>query len=226
MVLRFMKGVRTRNPPKPRYNKTWDTNMVVNLLRDYDTSKLKKLTLKLTMLLALVTAQRAQTLSVLKIEDMVDKGSDITFNISSPLKTKQANTTSIELKSFTGDARLCIVTTIRQYLERTKDLRSDNTESLLISWIKPFKPVHVDTIRRWILCVMQEAGVDINEFKAHTTRSAAASRAHDKNVPLESILKAGMWSKENTFYKFYCKDIQPGTDANVISFQDAVLTDG
>ena len=61
----------------------------------------------------------------------------------------------------------------------------------------------MDTIRRWIVTVLGAAGIDTNVFKAHSTRAAATSKAASKNVPIETILAAGMWNRENTFTNIF-----------------------
>ena len=56
-----------------------------------------------------------------------------------------------------------------------------------------------------------------NSFQslAHSCRAASTSKAMSVGVSLENILNAAQWSKESTFYKFYCKDIvTSGTSAN------------
>ena len=53
---------------------------------------------------------------------------------------------------------------------------------------------------------MKEAGIDVDKFKPHSTRSAAASKAKRKEVPIQDILDAAMWKSHTTFAKFYDKD--------------------
>ena len=68
-IKRFMKGVFRVRPSLPRYNYTWDVNMVLDYLKLYypdEVLPLSRLTLNLTRLLALFTVQRAQTLHVLE----------------------------------------------------------------------------------------------------------------------------------------------------------------
>ena len=73
-VKRFMKGIYQIRPPMPRYNKTWDVNIVLQYLQSMDRAtelSIKDLTLKLVMLTALTTAGREQTLRLLNLEGMV-----------------------------------------------------------------------------------------------------------------------------------------------------------
>ena len=46
-----------------------------------------------------------------------------------------------------------------------------------------------DTLSRWLREVMQEAGIVVNKYCAHSTRSAAVSSAKSKNVPIDIILQ-------------------------------------
>ena len=61
-----MKGVFNLRPSEPRYKYVWDVKVVVDLktLMPLTESSLKMLTLKLTMLLVLLSGQRLQTLSL------------------------------------------------------------------------------------------------------------------------------------------------------------------
>ena len=60
-----MRGVFNLRPPIPRYEEIWDVRIVLNYLRQLSPAKdlpLKSLTLKVCMLVALVSGQRVQTL--------------------------------------------------------------------------------------------------------------------------------------------------------------------
>jgi hypothetical protein len=62
---------------------------------------LKDLTLKLVMLLALTTGQRAQTLHVLKLGNMSLAENQVTFHFTDHLKTKEPGSASLQLVSLT-----------------------------------------------------------------------------------------------------------------------------
>ena len=62
-------------PPTPRYKTTWDVQMVLTYPSSFPEVaklRLKPLTLKTIMLVALVTAQRGQSLHMLDIEFMIE----------------------------------------------------------------------------------------------------------------------------------------------------------
>ena len=68
----------------PRYTAVLDVNQVLNYLKTLspvNEISLKSLTLKLTMLLALVTAQRGQSLFFLRVDSMIDNGSSVVFRL-------------------------------------------------------------------------------------------------------------------------------------------------
>ena len=72
IIIRFMRGIFQRRPSLPRYTHTWDVNHMLQYLNRQDLGQftLKQLTLKLTMLLCLLTGQRLQTLAALDTRHM------------------------------------------------------------------------------------------------------------------------------------------------------------
>ena len=89
LVVRFLKGVFNLRPPVPRYKEVWDVSIVLRYLKTLSSTSslsLKNLSLKLVMLLSLVTAQRGQTLHLLDIDLMSTYDSSIVFTFSKPLK--------------------------------------------------------------------------------------------------------------------------------------------
>ena len=73
LVSRFMTGLFNQKPALPRYTETWNPHLVLNHLKTYPSTgnlSLKQLTQKLVMLMALLSAQRTQTLQKLSLEDM------------------------------------------------------------------------------------------------------------------------------------------------------------
>ena len=50
---------------------------------------------------------------------------------------------------------------------------------------------------------MKEAGIDVDTFKAHSTREAASSTARDRGVSIQEILQTADWIRQTTFNRFY-----------------------
>ena len=111
LVTRFLKGTFELRPSLPRYSCIWDVGTVLTYLQTFPALKdltLKHLTLKLTTVLALVTAQRTQTLSKLDTSCMQETQDGIVFTIRDTLKTTRPgkHLAPIEIRSFTSDPRL------------------------------------------------------------------------------------------------------------------------
>lgn len=214
-VKRFLKGVFELKPSLPRYQHTWDVNIVLDYLINLyplEDCNLEELSHKLVMLLAIITAQRTQTLSQLNIENLFIDGNKCTFVVDGKLKTTKqySKTPIINIPRF-ENKKLCVVYTLSEYLERTNNLRNGE-KKLFISYCKPHRAISPDTISRWIKKVMYEAGIEIDIFKAHSTRSASVSAAFQLNTNIEEILKTAGWSNAKTFAKFYNKPITNGVE--------------
>jgi len=113
---------------------------------------------------------------------------------------------------FPANNKLCPVTTLRAYQERTRDRRKDKEHSqLFISLIKPYNAVTSSTIARWLKSVLTKSGIDTGIFKAHSIRGASTSAAANAGVTTNDILNAADWSSESVFQKFYYRCEQKNT---------------
>ena len=229
LIVRYMKGAFNLNPPKPRYSCIWDVDLVLATLRGMSPVEhltLKDLTLKLTMLMALVQAARVQTLHLISMVGYKRLKDGFIFGFTGALKQTRPNykVVNLEFKAYPPDRRLCVYTVICEYLLRTREIRNNlgSEESfLLLSYVKPHRHISRDTISRWIKTVLEKAGIDCSIFGGGSVRAAAASKAKANAVPLEKIMKKAGWTRESTFARFYSKEILSVED----SFQDGVLGD-
>lgn len=183
-----------------------------------DSLTLKELTLKLVMLLALLSGQRCQTLHVLDIRNMNLTDDKCVFFIENLLKHSRRgkHQTPIELLSFKENSKLCIVKLLQVYIQQTKELRGKETK-LLVSFQKPHKHVSRDTIARWLKLVLEMAGIDSSVYTAHSTRAASTSRASHIGVSISTILDAAGWSNECTFATHYKKVARPNFGQSIIN---------
>ena len=167
---------------------------------------MKDLTLKTTMLLALLSGQRCQTLHFLSVSSMVMKPDSCVFTIHKLLKTSRPgkHVTNLTFTAYSPDNRLCPIVCLSEYVKRTSTLRT-GSDQLLVSIQKPHKPVSTHTISRWLKTVLEKAGIDTSVFKAHSTRAASTSAAAISNIPLSTIMDNAGWSNSTTFGKFYKK---------------------
>ena len=176
------------------------------------------------MLLALLSCQRRQTLHCLSITNTTVTDNKITIKIGDLLKQTRPGwqLADFTIKAYAPDRRLCPCRTLAEYLRRTSELRSNGTERLFISWIKPHQAVSPDTISRWLKLVMAEAGINLDLFTAHSVRSAASSAASLANVPIETIMKTAGWSQSTTFSRYYKKQIDGNVDFGRVLLDNAV----
>ncbi|CAG2212660.1 unnamed protein product [Mytilus edulis] len=210
LVKRFLKGIFNLKPSLPRYQRTWDVEVVLKYLKTLSPVymlSLRVLTYKLVTLLLLLTGQRLQTIHSLDLDDITVTDSNIYIDVRSLLKCSKPgrHLQPIELPAFIEDKSLCIVTVLKEYLARTSCFRK--TQKLILSCIKPYSHVSKDTLGRWVKIVLQSAGVDITIYKPHSTRSASTSAALRCATSIDTILKAAGWSNESTFRKFYDKPV-------------------
>ena len=103
------------------------------------------------MLLLLVSGQRGQTIHLLDINHMFVNDDKYTFVIPNHLKQSKPGVSNphVVLESFEQPS-ICVVTMLKEYLVRTKALRVSGESQLLISYVKPYKPVSWDTVTRWV----------------------------------------------------------------------------
>lgn len=217
-MTQFMRGAFIERPALPKYNITWDVNIVLSYISRVDATTLLQLSCKLCMLFLLLTAQRCQTLHLIELNDIKFSENSVTILPNHILKQTRPgqHLDVIQLKVYTKDKSLCIVQTLLEYISRTETIRK--SDKLLISTLKPYKHVSKSTVSRWVKLTMQNAGID-QGFKPHSTRSASTSKAKFHGVPLEKIVKTAGWSNAAVFGKYYNKSIK--NDRN--SFQDAIL---
>ena len=145
-----MKGVFETRQPKPKYDIIWDASKVLTYLSTLHPVKelpLKDLTLKVVMLLLLVTGQRGQSIHFMTLLAMKFTESECQFQILNHTKTSKSgcSATSITISAFEQDPRICPLAALNEYLDRTQGLRNGE-QCLFISYVKPHQAVSRDTI--------------------------------------------------------------------------------
>lgn len=208
-VKRLLRGMFNYRPSLPRYTEIWDVSIVLRYLKTLTPGEqldLKTLTRKLAMLLALLSAQRVQTLQYLNINHMSLAEDKVVFYIHKCVKQTRPgfHTEPLVFQKYVADESLCVLTTLNLYLKKTVSIRGDY-KALFISAQRPHRPVSVSTISKWIKDVLILAGIDVKQFSSHSTRAASVSAANKNGLPLQDIMSAAGWSSAGTFQKFYNK---------------------
>ena len=205
-IKKFFKGIFNLRPPQPKLSFVWDVKLVFDHFRDMPSNEElsdKQLTHKLVMLLLLLGGQRLNTIHNYSVNKMIITTTSVTFAPEMPLKhSKTGRKMDVFLYRAYEERKLCVVKCIIDYVRRRGEI--EDTQ-LLITYGKPRKPASIDTIRRWVKELFKE--VNIVDFTPHSCRSASTSKALQLNIDIEAILKQGCWKNEDTFLKFYNKDI-------------------
>ena len=83
------------------------------------------------------------------LSGMKQTDNHITFELNTLLKTSRPgkHIEPLLIKSYPDDKLLCVVTCLKQYLQKTNQVR-DGNDKLCLSFNKPHKPVTKDTIAR------------------------------------------------------------------------------
>ena len=221
LVKQFMKGIANSRPSLPRYNCTWDVKKVLEYLETLyplDQLSLKMVSYKLITLLALCTGQRMQTLHAIQLKNMDITQSYLKIRIGQLLKQSRPgkHLAEIYIEKYSKES-LCVISTMLYYIDITKNFRSVLDDGLFLGVQKPYKSVTKGTLAKWIKRTLLLAGIDMNVFCPHSTRSASTSAAVGR-VPIETILRTAGWTKDCTFRKFYKRPI-----TNSSAFSDAIL---
>lgn len=211
-IKKFMKGVYRMRPSQPKYNVSWDPNIVLSYLSNQwpnEDLSLENLSKKTATLLALVTAHRVQTLSLIKLPNInFQDSNEVIILIPDIIKTSRPNSFQPVLKIpyYKENLSICPATSVRDYLNRTRLLRDKETQ-LFISFRKPFRKICTQTLSAWIKNTLHKSGVDTSIFGAHSTRHAATTTANKIGVSIDVIRKTAGWSSTSgTFARFYNRE--------------------
>lgn len=220
-----MKGIFQLHKPEPKYNQIWDASKVLDYLKTLPSDEsitLKDLTMKTVMLLLLVTGQRGQFMYLLSLNGIRIIPGIAYLTLDEHSKTSRPNRTEapVTISEYTPDDRVCPLKSLKLYIEKTEEIRKGENK-LFISFVRPYKAVSRDTISRWTKKVLKNSGIDTQIFSSHSTRAAAASKAKQKDVPLDTILSTIGWASAQTFKRFYEK---PVMETRGLSLAQAVLS--
>lgn len=210
-INRFFKGVFRLRPTAPKYNKTWDVDLVLNKLEEEHpliSLGLKCLTEKLVMLVALGTSFRVQSIALISLDGITFNAKGAEIKIKELIKTSRPGACQpfAVLPYFSSRPGICIASTLRYYINYTKEIRGE-TKRLFLTYKKPYKAACSQTISRWIKNVLHDCGID-DSFTGHSTRHASTSKALKGGLSISAIKNAAGWSRESqVFAKYYNKPI-------------------
>ncbi|XP_075990178.1 uncharacterized protein LOC142985821 [Anticarsia gemmatalis] len=222
-VKRLLKGAYKLKPNKPKYTFTWDPQLVLNHVSHWYPNlelSLEELTKKLVILLALCTAHRVQTLSLIKIENISITPNGVQIAIIDIIKTSAPGRDQpiLCLPFFKDNLNICPASVLKDYIFVTKNMRTTNAGNLLLTYKKPHRAATAQSLSRWIRQVLSDSGVDTTVFSPHSTRHAATSAARAAGLSIDTIRKTAGWTSTSlAFAKFYNRPVFNDNDfANTI----------
>lgn len=212
-IKRFLKGVGNIRPTAPRYNHVWDTQPVIAYLKNMFPNTgltLRDLSMKLASFLVLITGQRVQTISLIKIGNICNSAEGYQIFIPDKIKTSGPGKPQpcLHVPFFTEEPSLCVGSVLKFYLEITAKIRRSDQQNLFLVTRPPYQCASKQTISKWVKELLGRAGVNTEEFRAHSTRHASTSAARRKGISLDLIRQTAGWSKDSsTFARFYNRPI-------------------
>ena len=231
-VTSIMAAFFNARPPMPRYEVTWDVDKVLDFIMNLGENKnlpLKQLTFKLTMLLALACAGRSSDLCALDLRFMNLHEDQVSFSLAKVTKSRRKGKPPIKIviSRFEGHSNLCVISTLETYIERTRlfRLRKDEHQrnQLLLSFVEPHHAIVPCTVAGWLIKVMSSSDIDVEMFKAHSTRGAATSKAAAKGLSCKEIMNMAKWRRKSTFVRHYHKEIRKSPE-KCMKFEATVLS--
>lgn len=224
-IKRLLKGAYKLKPNKPKYTFTWDPQLVLNCVSNWHPNlelSIEKITKKLVILLALCTAHRVQTFSLIKLDNISISQTGVKIAITDIIKTSAPGRDQpvLFLPFFRDNISICPASVLKDYIFVTKNMRPTNVGNLLLTYKKPHKAATAQSISRWIKQVLSESGVDVGTFSAHSTRHAATSAARASGLSVDTIRKTAGWTNTSlAFARFYDRPILSDNDfANAVVF--------
>ncbi len=239
-VVRFLKGARRLNPPRPLTVPTWDLPTVLRALKGppfepLQSTNLRSLSLKTALLLALASVKRVGDLQALSISpaclEFGPNDSKVVLKprhgyvpkvLSTPFRAQVITLSALPPSEEDRElSLLCPVRALRIYFEHSAPFR--HAEQLFVSFGNRAKghPVTKQRLSKWIVDAVMLAYSSLGlqcpiGVRAHSTRGISSSWAWSSGVSITEICAAAGWATPSTFARFYNLDI-PALQARVLS---------
>ncbi len=233
LVVRFLRGARRLNPPRPPSLPSWDLALVLRALitapfEPLQSVELKFLSMKTLLLTALASIKRVGDLQAFSVDD-----SCLQFgpaDSSATLRPRPGYVPKVPTTPFRDQvvnlqalppeeadpalALLCPVRALRQYTDRTQSFRTSEQLFVCYGGQQKGKAVSKQRMAHWIVDAITLAyeaqGVPCPlRLRAHSTRGVASSWALARGASLADICRAAGWATPNTFARFYSLHVEP-----------------
>ncbi len=216
LVVRFLRGARRLNPPRPPSLPSWDLALVLRALitapfEPLQSVELKFLSMKTLLLTALASIKRVGDLQAFSVDDScLEFGpADSSATLwprpgyvpkvpTTPFRDQVVNLQALPPEEADPAlALLCPVRALRQYTDRTQSFRTSEQLFVCYGGQQKGKAVSKQRMAHWIVDAITLAyeaqGVPCPlRLRAHSTRGGAAG-----------------WATPNTFARFYSLRVEP-----------------
>nr|CAH7755141.1 unnamed protein product [Callosobruchus chinensis] len=174
-IVLIFPGIYNQKPSMPKYQATWDPHPVLlHLARLYPLEKISRLqlTMKLVTLLALITGHRLQTLTSIRLQNIVRFPDRLEIRISDRIKTSSSKSLQpfLVIPYFKDNPALCLASVV-DYYELvinyeliTKDLRPSDIDYLILTVKRPIRQVSSQRLSNWIEQTLAASGIDTTDF--------------------------------------------------------------
>ena len=146
---------------------------------------MENLSKKVVTLLALLSGQRLQSISLIRLENIIEYSDGIRIKITDRTKTNKKNNPEplLDFPFFFDYPEICIASAVLCYIERTINFQnvSNNNDFIFLTYKKPIHIASKQTLSRWVKNMLHDNGVDTTIFSSHSTRHASTSLSN-KNL--------------------------------------------
>ena len=240
LVIRFLRGARRMNPPRPPSVPMWDLSLVLEALRAHpfeplETVDMKYLTLKTVFLIALSSVKRVGDLHALSVNaaclEFGPNDSKVILRprhgyvpkiLGTPFRAQVISLSALPTHGSEADSNLlCPVRALRNYISRSAAFR--RSDQLFVSFGGRTKGLAASkqTLSRWIVDAIATAyaSKDLQcplGIRAHSTRGVASSWAWSSGISIYDICTAAGWASPSTFVRFYNLEV-PALQAKLLA---------
>ncbi len=231
LVVRFLRGARRLNPPRPTSVPSWDLSLVLMApqrppFETLQSAEVKIMPLKTVLLTALASIKRVEDLQAFSVDkSCLEFGSANSHVVLRPGYVPKVPTTPfrdhvVSLQALPSEeadpalAFLCPVRALRLYVDRTQSFKTSDQFFVCYGGQQKGKAVSKQRLAHWIVdaIVLAYQSQDVPclfRLLAHSTRGVSSSWALAQGASLTDICRAAGWATPNTFARFYSLRVEP-----------------
>lgn len=215
LVKHILKSISLKNP-KPVKPPIWDIDFLVQFLSSYslDKTNIYQTSRHTAILLLLCSGRRIHDLTLLRIDpDHCIRSDDaIIFwpEFGSKTDRDDYRQSGWKLMANNDNVQLNPVFWIENTISLLQSRRDTAGKfNLFVTVRGPAKPASRTVIAGWIKNLFKDANI---KFTPGSVRSAVASK-NWLNYPVDEVLARGNWRSNNTFQKYYRREVMPNCDS-------------